>query len=216
MKILRVCEIFASIQGESSYAGFPCVFVRLSGCNLNCRYCDTVYAREEFIEMSISDVLQKVEEKGLRIVEITGGEPLLQEATSFLVDELLRKGYRVLVETNGSLNIDLVSRKAIRIVDFKCPSSGMMNYNNYDNILRLVPNQDEVKFVIGTKEDYKFAVELSKKILTSGWRGIINFSPVFGELDPRQLAEWILSDKLDVRLNLQLHKYIWKDIERGV
>jgi len=216
IKSLRVCEIFVSIQGESSYAGFPCVFVRLSGCNLNCRYCDTVYARQEGIVMTLREVLDEVEKHEYRLVEITGGEPLLQEGTPLLVEAMLSRGYRVLVETNGSLNIDRVSREAVRIVDFKCPSSGMVDKNNYDNILRLRPNHDEVKFVIGNQEDYCFAKKLRERILESGWRGIMNFSPVFGELDPAELASWILRDKLDVRLNLQLHKYIWKDLERGV
>lgn len=216
MGILRICEIFVSIQGESSYAGFPCVFVRLSGCNLNCRYCDTPYAREESMEMSVPDVMAEIEKKGFYMVEITGGEPLIQEATPALVEEMLRRGYKVLVETNGSLNIDLVSSRAIRIVDFKCPSSGMTEFNDYENILRLVPHHDEVKFVISNREDYLFALEIRRKILSCGWRGVVNFSPVFGELDPRTLAGWILEDKLDVRLNLQLHKYIWGESERGV
>ncbi|MCX7822495.1 MAG: radical SAM protein [Syntrophobacterales bacterium] len=216
LEILKVCEIFVSIQGESSYTGFPCVFVRLSGCNLHCRYCDTIYARKEYLLMSLSDVIAQVEAKGFRLVEITGGEPLLQEATPILVKEMLNRGYQVLVETNGSLSIDMISKGAIRIVDFKCPSSGMMDYNDYDNIYRLVAGHDEVKFVIGNREDYSFALDLRKRILESGWYGTINFSPVFGELEPRELAEWILRDKLDVRLNLQLHKYIWRDIERGV
>ncbi|MEJ5300621.1 MAG: radical SAM protein [Thermodesulforhabdaceae bacterium] len=216
MDKLKVCEIFASIQGESSYAGFPCVFVRLSGCNLNCRYCDTVYAREEGREMTVQEVLDAVERYGYWLVEVTGGEPLLQGGTPFLVEEMLRRCYRVLIETNGSLNVDLVSKEAVRIVDFKCPSSGMADYNDYGNILRLKPDHDEVKFVIGDRDDYRFAKNLRGKILETGWRGVINFSPVFGELDPADLAGWILKDRLDVRLNLQLHKYIWKDRERGV
>lgn len=216
MGILRVSEIFVSIQGESSFAGFPCVFVRLSGCNLRCHYCDTTYAYDEAVEMTLDHVLQEVESGGYRLVEITGGEPLLQNATSDLVDELLQRGYRVLVETNGSLNIDLVSRKAVRIVDFKCPSSGMMDRNDYGNIERLVPRQDEVKFVIGDRQDYLFAKQLRQNILERGWDGVVNFSPVSTTLDPRELAHWILTDKLDVRLNLQIHKYIWKDVERGV
>jgi 7-carboxy-7-deazaguanine synthase len=154
--------------------------------------------------------------RGYWVVEITGGEPLLQEGTPLLVEEILSRGYKVLVETNGSLNIDLVSKEAVRIVDFKCPSSGMVDRNNYDNIMRLRPNHDEVKFVIGDQEDYRFAKRLREKILESGWQGVINFSPVFGELDPAELASWILRDRLDVRLNLQLHKYIWKNVERGV
>ena len=166
--------------------------------------------------MSLQEIIREVESRSYRLVEITGGEPLLQNTTPELVDELLRRGYFVLVETNGSLNINLVSRKAVRIVDFKCPSSGMMERNDYDNISRLVPEHDEVKFVIGDREDYLFAKELRREILRSGWKGVINFSPVSGRLDPAELADWILTDRLDVRLNLQLHKYIWKGVERGV
>ncbi len=217
MMKLRVCEIFFSLQGESTYAGFPCTFVRLSGCNLNCTYCDTEYAKREGFTLSLEEVFFKVSAFDCNLVEVTGGEPLLQEATPHLVKGLIEKGYRVLVETNGSLNIDLVDRRSVRIVDFKCPSSGMSSYNDYENIERLT-DQDEVKFVIGNLEDYNFAKEISSRIAKKGKKAIINFSPVFtGNYieEAGKIAEWILKDKLNVRLNLQLHKLLWGD-RRGV
>ena len=216
---LRVNEIFHSIQGESSYAGWPCVFVRLTGCNLRCTYCDTRYAYEEGSEMSVSEILDRVRAFRCRLVEVTGGEPLIQDETPQLVSGLLRRGYTVLVETNGSRDISLLDRECIKIVDFKCPSSGEAERNDLDNIRRLGEN-DEVKLVIGTREDYEFARELAELIHgargAGGRRKTVHFSPVLGVLEPRALAEWLLSDGLDVRLNLQLHKYIWDPEQRGV
>jgi 7-carboxy-7-deazaguanine synthase len=222
---LRVNEIFHSIQGESSYAGWPCVFVRLTGCNLRCTYCDTRYAYDEGGEMNVSEILDRVRAFRCRLVEVTGGEPLIQHETPHLVSGLLRRGHTVLVETNGTRDISLLDRECIKIVDFKCPSSGEAERNDLENIQRL-GESDEVKLVIGTREDYEFARDLAD--LIHGARGLdelrghigpgktVHFSPVLGVLEPKTLAEWLLSDRLDVRLNLQLHKYIWDPGLRGV
>ncbi len=211
---LRVNEIFHSIQGESSYAGEPCVFVRLAGCNLRCAYCDTRYAYDEGQANEIAEILERVSRFGCGLVEITGGEPLLQEETPVLARELLSAGYRVLVETNGSMDIDRLDRGCARIMDVKCPSSGMATHNDMTNLTRLT-GRDELKFVIGSREDYEFA----KSILATRPEGVgckVNFSAVFGQLPLRELAEWILADRLSVRLNLQIHKLIWDPDARGV
>ncbi len=213
---LDVCEIFYGIQGESSYAGAPCVFVRLSGCNLRCNWCDTQYAYGPGEQMSISSILAKVAEYRCPVVEITGGEPLLQEDTSLLVDALLERGLLVLVETNGSQDISKVSPGCIRILDIKCPGSGMSEHNDLDNFARL-SDVDEVKFIISNRLDYAYAKQNVRFMDIDDYRmNIVHFSPVFGELDPRTLAEWILKDRLDVRLHLQIHKLVWDKDARGV
>lgn len=212
---LKVNEIFYSIQGESSFAGYPCAFVRLTGCNLRCSYCDTRYAYEEGTGMEIAAVLTKVEAFACPLVEITGGEPLLQAETPILVKKLLERDFRVLVETNGSIDIDLVDRRAVRIVDVKCPSSAQQGENDLLNLKKLTP-LDEIKFVIGDKQDYDYAKRILNLIPEQpGTERKINFSPVFGCLSPRDLAAWILEDRLSVRLNLQLHKILWPEVERG-
>jgi 7-carboxy-7-deazaguanine synthase len=213
---LKVNEIFYSIQGESSYAGRPCVFVRLTGCNLRCSYCDTQYAYEEGGIMEVNHIFEQVAPYTCRLVEITGGEPLSQNDTPILIESLLDDGYEVLLETNGTMDISRVDERCVRIVDIKCPSSHMMERNDLDNLNRLT-SRDELKFVLGTREDYEYA----KRILEHRQIGPkrvcpVNFSPIFGELDPDTLAEWILEDHVDVRLNLQLHKYIWGSEARGV
>ncbi len=202
---LEVCEIFYSIQGESSWAGEPCVFIRLAGCNLRCVYCDTSYAFEPGAGMEIPEILGQV--RGLRcsLVEVTGGEPLIQAETPFLIGNLLEEGYTVLLETNGSIDIGVVDPRCVRIVDIKCPSSEMAGQNDMNNLNRL-KSSDELKFVIGNRVDYEFARNLLSTFAEVPCR--INFSPAFGLLDPRSLAEWILEDHLPVRLNLQLHKII--------
>ena len=213
---LKVNEIFHSIQGESSFAGRPCVFVRLTGCNLRCSYCDTQYAYQQGTEIEIREIIDKVSLYRCPLVEITGGEPLIQEETPTLILELLNKGYEVLLETNGTQDISKVDDRCVRIVDVKCPSSGMENKNDPENICRLTQG-DELKFVIGTEEDYTYAKGiLDSPDLKAGNPNIINFAPAFGELHPKLLAEWILEDHLDVRLNLQIHKYIWGPEQRGV
>ncbi|MBI9077630.1 MAG: radical SAM protein [Desulfatibacillum sp.] len=213
---LDVCEIFYGIQGESTYQGMPCVFVRLSGCNLRCRWCDTHYAYGKGLTMSIQEIVNKAGDFGCPIVEITGGEPLLQAQTPALVNALLDIGLLVLVETNGSMDISRVDSRCIRIVDIKCPSSGMADHNDFNNFARMTKN-DELKFVIADRQDYEFARQRVRLLEFEGY-GInaIHFSPVFGELDPKTLAEWILQDRLEVRMHLQIHKVIWDKDARGV
>lgn len=213
---LKVNEIFYSIQGESSYAGLPCVFIRLTGCNLRCTYCDTQYAYDDGREYSIDDIMGKISSYNCNLAEVTGGEPLIQRETPTLVEKILNAGYRVLLETNGSKNISLVDDRCVRIVDIKCPSSGEEENNDLKNLERLT-NKDELKFVIGDLKDYEF----TKGILNivekrNQFKGRIQFSPTFGKLVPKELAGWILNDRLNVRLNLQLHKYIWDSGVRGV
>lgn len=212
---LRVHEIFHSIQGESTRAGWPCVFVRLTGCNLRCTYCDTRYAYDRGEDMAVEDILERIAAWNCNLVEITGGEPLIQEETPVLAARLLERGKTVLLETNGSRNIGEVDERCVKIVDFKCPSSGESSANDYGNLARLSP-RDEVKLVVADRSDYEFARDLYHRMR---WRGVtspVHFSPVFGILAPSRLAGWILSDGLQVRLNLQLHKFIWDPDARGV
>ena len=210
---LKVSEIFHSIQGESSWSGRPCVFVRLTGCNLRCAYCDTRYAYEQGRLMEIPEILEQVRRLRCDLVEVTGGEPLIQEETPSLVDGLIGGGHTVLLETNGSIDISGVDRRCARIMDIKCPSSGMAGQNDLRNLKRLRA-RDELKFVIGNRRDYEFAKDILPTLPAA--RIKINFSPVFGALAPRSLAEWILDDRLAVRLNIQLHKIIWGPEATGV
>lgn len=212
---MKVCEIFTSIQGESTFAGLPCTFVRLSGCNLRCAYCDTKYSYDEGIEMEIGDIVQRVDSEGVRLVEITGGEPLLQEEETFLlIRKLLDKGYEVLVETNGSMNIKGLDNRAIVILDVKTPCSAMSDKMDYTN-LEIIKNSDEVKFVICSRDDYEWSRDIISKYDLEN-RCKVLFSPGFGMLQPRELASWIIEDRLQVRLNIQIHKYIFDVGERGV
>jgi len=211
---MKVNEIYRSIQGESSYAGLPCVFVRLTYCNLRCSYCDTEYAFYEGRDYTVEQVLEGVESFDCSLVELTGGEPLLQEEVFPLMDELVVRGYTVLLETGGSLDVGRVNPKVIKILDLKCPGSGESKRNLYGNLARL-QSRDEVKFVIGDRADYLWAREaLREHRLTD--RCSVLFSTVFEKLPPRQLAEWLLEDNLKVRLQLQMHKYIWGPEVRGV
>lgn len=212
---LNVSEIFYSIQGESSYSGYPCIFIRLTGCNLRCTYCDTRYAYDEGTSWSLDEILHKIASFPCPLVEVTGGEPLMQHNTPKLLMKLLRLGYKVLVETNGSMNIDLIDKRCIRIVDIKCPSSGEADKNDPGNLKRMT-GKDELKFVIGCRSDYEFAKNLimSKEFTNLKIKTPL-FSPVPGKLKPTKLASWILEDHLNVRLQLQLHKVIWGN-RRGV
>ena len=213
---LDVCEIFYGIQGESSYAGAPCVFVRLSGCNLRCKWCDTAYAYDPGRQMSISGILDATAQYGCPVVEVTGGEPLLQDETPELVDAFLERGLLVLLETNGSIDINRVSPNCVRIMDVKCPGSGMSQYNDPENLARLT-DHDEVKFVIADREDYDFAKKFVRFMDIDGYRmNKVHFSPVFGEIEPKTLAQWILQDRLDVQFHLQIHKIVWGENARGV
>ena len=183
---LKVNEIFYSIQGESSYAGHPCVFVRLTGCNLRCSYCDAQYAYEEGIEMEIEGITDHLSAYGCSLAEITGGEPLLQKETPALAKYLLERGYHVLIETNGSQDITQVDRRCVRIVDIKCPLSGEMEKNDLKNLDRLT-DEDEIKFVIAGREDYEYAkVILGRVTLTPSKKSRIHFSPAFGKIEPKE------------------------------
>ena len=212
---LLVNEIFYSIQGESIHSGRPCIFVRLTGCNLRCSYCDTRYAYEQGVNMEITEIINRIAAHRCRLVEITGGEPLLQSQTPILIYRLLENGYEVMLETNGSLDISRVDGRCIKIVDIKCPTSGESDKNDLGNLKRL-GSKDQVKFVIGDRSDYKYAKVTMDSISPDFPEEQILFSPVSGGITPSQLAEWILGDSLNVRLHLQLHKIIWPDKERGV
>jgi len=213
--MLKVCEIFLSIQGESSFAGLPCIFVRLSGCNLHCDWCDSRYHQEIQNEMSISEIIDAISEyKPVDLVEITGGEPLLQKDTPALLDTLERTGFRVLLETNGTLPISDIPPHVINIMDVKCPSSGHKDSFLRENIIYLDPGKDELKFVIADKADYDFAREFI--MYNNLWGYKILFSTVFNRLQPKELVSWVIEDRLAVRIQLQLHKYIWEPEKRGV
>ena len=212
---LLVNEIFYSIQGESIYSGIPCVFVRLTGCNLKCSYCDTAHAYYEGVELKIEEILFGVDHYNCQLIEITGGEPLLQSETPLLINRLLEKKYEVLLETNGSINIGVVDSRCIKIVDIKCPSSGENDKNDLENLKRL-NQKDQIKFVVGSREDYEFAKETTKLISPGFPMRNVLFSPVIEQIHSSQLAEWILEDSLNVRLQIQLHKIIWPDKKRGV
>lgn len=211
---MRINEIFHSIQGESTRAGEPCVLVRLTGCNLRCRWCDTAYAFHEGRDMSVDEVLDRVASYGCRMVEVTGGEPLLQADAIPLLQALVDRGHEVLLETGGSLSIERVPVGVRRIVDVKCPGSGESDKNHWENVDRL-RGGDELKFVLAGPEDYDWAVE---QIRTRGLadRCPVLLSPVHGMLDPGELARWILRDRLTVRVQLQLQKLLWPGVTRGV
>ena len=212
--MLRVNEIFHSIQGESSHAGRPCTFVRLTGCNLRCVWCDTAYAFHEGVSMEVAEVVRKVEEIGCLLVEVTGGEPLLQDEAIELMSALLARGHEVLLETGGSLPIDRVPDGVRRIVDVKCPGSGECDRNLWAN-LDALRSGDEIKFVLAGRADYDWAAhEVRTRRLDT--RAPVLFSAVFGDLDPGTLAAWILADRLPVRLQLQMHKILWPGVPRGI
>jgi 7-carboxy-7-deazaguanine synthase len=213
--MLTVNEIFHSIQGESTYSGSPCVFVRLTACDLRCSWCDTAYAFYEGRKMSIDEVLTTVEGYGCAMVEITGGEPLLQRDVYPLMTRLLECGKTVLIETGGHRSIADVPAGVIKIVDVKCPGSGEASKMDWGNLQR-VSATDQIKFVIKNRTDYEYARDIvQREALTSRVEAVL-FSPVHGVLDARELAEWILADRLAVRLQLQAHKFIWPPETRGV
>jgi 7-carboxy-7-deazaguanine synthase len=211
---MRITEIFHSIQGESSYAGQPCVFVRLTGCPLRCTWCDTDYAFYGGHECSIDEVLAKVHTYGCRLVEVTGGEPLVQPESLPLMTRLCDAGYTVLLETSGAVDIAPVDPRVHVILDVKCPGSGMTDRMYWPNLSHLAA-KDEAKFVLADRADYDWAREILAQYEVAG-RCTVLFSSVFGSLDVRELAEWILADRLPVRFQLQMHKYIWMPDMRGV
>jgi 7-carboxy-7-deazaguanine synthase len=213
--MLTINEIFHSIQGESTHAGRPCVFVRLTACDLRCRWCDTPYAFHEGRKMTVDEVVADVEARGCPVVEVTGGEPLLQPDVYPLMQRLLDAGKTVLIETGGHRSIAQVPAGVIRIVDVKCPGSGESEKNDWSNLAHLTP-ADEVKFVIADRADYDFAREVVRREQLDDKVAAVLFSPVHGELDPKQLAEWVIADRLPVRVQLQVHKYIWSPETRGV
>jgi 7-carboxy-7-deazaguanine synthase len=213
--VLTINEVFHSIQGESTHSGRPCVFVRLTACNLRCSWCDTPYAFTEGRKRSIEEVVAEVDRYGCPLVEITGGEPLLQPEVYPLMQRLLDAGRTVMLETGGHMSIERVPREVIKIVDVKCPGSGESGRNEWSNLDRLAPH-DEVKFVIRDRDDYEFARDVVRRHGLEGRVAAVLFSPVHGVLDPKALAAWILEDRLGVRLQLQAHKYIWGADVRGV
>jgi 7-carboxy-7-deazaguanine synthase len=211
---LLIHEVYASIQGESSYAGLPCVFVRTTTCNLRCRYCDTPHAFFEGIPMALADVTARVESFALPLVEITGGEPLLQPAVLPLMTLLCDRGHTVLLETSGALDVRPVDPRVIRIMDLKAPWSGEEASNLEANVSAL-GSRDEVKLVLADRADYEWA-KAKMTTLRLAERCRVLMGPVFGRLDPQELATWVLADRLPVRMQLQLHKYIWDPEARGV
>lgn len=213
--MLTINEIFHSIQGESTHAGRPCVFVRLTACDLRCSWCDTPYAFHEGRKMSVDDVVADVEARGCPVVEVTGGEPLLQADVYPLMQRLLDAGKTVLIETGGHRSIAQVPDGVVRIMDVKCPGSGESAKNDWSNLALLKP-ADEVKFVIADRVDYEYAREIVQREKLVGRVAAVLFSPVHGKLDAKQLAEWVIADRLEVRVQLQMHKYIWSPETRGV
>ena len=212
--MLKINEIYYSIQGESTKAGLPCVFIRLTYCNLRCTYCDTEYAFYEGNDYSISELIEKVKTYKCNLVEVTGGEPLFQKECYDLLKQLCDEGFEVLLETGGSLPIKEIDKRVNVIIDLKCPSSGMVKKNLYENI-EYLKLSDEIKFVIGNREDY----EWTKKIINDfklESRCSILLSVVFGSLEPVVLVNWMLQDKLNARFQLQTHKFIWNPEEKGV
>jgi 7-carboxy-7-deazaguanine synthase len=211
-----VTEIFKSIQGESTFAGLPCVFVRLTGCNLRCHWCDTAYAFYGGGKMTIEQVHDRVRQLGGRLVELTGGEPLLQKKEVIpLTERLLADGYQVLVETSGERFVGDLPRPVVKVVDVKCPGSGESDKFCFEN-LEALESKDQIKFVILDETDYRYARSFLERHKVRDRVDEIIFSPVFGQMPPLQLVEWILRDGLEVRLGFQLHKFIWDPETRGV
>jgi 7-carboxy-7-deazaguanine synthase len=212
---VRVNEIFYSIQGESTWAGRPCVFIRLTGCNLRCVWCDTEYAFYEGRQMTIAEVVAQARSYGCDLVEVTGGEPLLQKGVQALFVALLEEQQTVMVETSGEQDLSGVDRRIIKIMDLKCPGSGECERNRWSNLESLTL-RDEVKFVLTDRRDYEWARDVIRDRGLAHRVNAILFSPVFGQLEPAALAGWILEDRLPVRMQLQLHKQIWDPAARGV
>ena len=212
LKKFKISEIFSSIQGESTYAGERCAFVRLIGCNLRCSYCDTKYAYEGGSELSLDEIVNKVIAFDVPLVEITGGEPLLHEGVTELAQAFLDSGLEVLIETNGSQDISILPKQVVKVIDVKTPTSGEVDSFLY-SILDSIDTKDQLKFVIGSREDYLWA-----KAFLEGNTPLckVIFSPSWGVLEPKDMVEWIVEDKLNVRVGIQLHKVIWDADTQGV
>lgn len=211
---MRIAEIYTSVQGETRFAGLPCTLVRTTGCDLRCTYCDTAYAFYGGKDMSIDEVVAEVKALGAPLVLLTGGEPMLQREIVALAERLVQDGYRVMIETSGAHAVDVLPPEVIRIVDVKTPASGESHRVRWDVVDRLRP-EDSIKFVVADEGDYRWAAEaIQSRGLAA--RSEVLVSPVHGQLDPRDLVAWVLRDRLPVRLNLQLHKYIWGKDTQGV
>ncbi|MCF6157349.1 MAG: radical SAM protein [wastewater metagenome] len=211
---MKINEIFKSIQGETSYSGLPCTFIRITGCNLRCSYCDTTYAYEEGKEMSVDSILEYTRGCKTKLICITGGEPLSNSGVSSLIRELLKENYTVLVETNGSYDIRTIPREAIRIMDVKCPGSKMSHLMHWQNIGYLT-KLDEVKFVLTSREDYDWMKGVIQKYDLSKITNI-TLGTAFNTVSPRSVVRWALEDNLEIRFQLQIHKYLWEPNTRGV
>jgi 7-carboxy-7-deazaguanine synthase len=212
--LIEICELFYSIQGESSYAGYPCFFIRLAGCNLRCSYCDTRYAYDRKHEpYAVSRILAELKNYPGVLVEVTGGEPLLQRGVYSLFEELLGAGRTVLLETNGSISLAEVPADVVKILDMKCPGSGMQEKMDFTNLAYLGP-RDEIKFVMGSRDDYDWALNVLAEYRLQDL-ATVTFSPVAAMLPPSRLASWMLEDRLPVRLRLQLHTILWPALTRG-
>jgi 7-carboxy-7-deazaguanine synthase len=212
---LTINEIYRSIQGESTWAGLPCVFVRLTFCDLRCSYCDTAYAFYEGAKMTLPDIIERVQAFDCQLVELTGGEPLIQRNVLPLMNQLCDCGKTVLLETSGAHDISKVDPRVHRIMDLKTPGSSESERNRYENIPYLT-RRDEVKFVIGSREDYLWSKEKIAEFDLTNRCGTVLLSPIFGRIDPRTIVEWMLEDNLRVRFQLQMHKFIWSPDTKGV
>ena len=211
---LKINEIYKSIQGESTHAGRPCIFIRLTYCNLRCTYCDSEHAFYDGEELTIKQILKKIKSLSCNLIEVTGGEPLLQKDSIQLLNKLVDEGYEVMLETGGSLSIENVPKSVIKIVDFKCPSSGMMKKNLWE-ILDYIQPHDEIKFVIGDKEDFNWACNKISEFSINK-KCTVLFSPVFNQIESKKIVNWIIKENIPVRFQLQSHKYIWDSNKQGV
>ena len=212
---MQITEIYQSIQGESTWAGLPCAFIRTAGCNLRCAWCDSAYAFSGGSTMSLEQIMARVKELNCKLVELTGGEPLLQPETPLLAAQLQAAGFTVLVETSGERPIELLPEGVMRIMDLKCPDSGVCERNRFENIAHLKP-YDEVKFVLASRRDYEWAREITLRHKLPERVKAVLFSVAFGKVNPAQVVEWLLADRLPVRFQLQMHKFIWPPDTRGV
>lgn len=214
--MLRVTEIFRSIQGESTHAGRPCTFVRLTGCPMRCVWCDSEYTFSGGEHVSIEDVLKQVRGFGCRLVEVTGGEPLAQQQAHVLIQRLCDEGFEVLIETGGYFSTEGIDERAVIILDVKCPASGEDTRNHWPNLERLSADRDEVKFVIANRSDWEYAADVIKRYELERRARAVLISPAWDEIDLKELAEWTAGSGLRVRMQLQMHKYIWGPDVKGV